>query len=84
MTLLFDDSKKLEKALGEEAAGVLINILEKQDEQAKRELATKQDLRELELRLLAEMAKMKNDLTVRMGALLAATVGIIAALKLFS
>lgn len=84
MTLLFDDTKRLEKALGEEAAGVLINILEKQDEQAKRELATKQDLRELELRLLAEMAKMKNDLTVRMGALLAATVGIIAALKLFS
>lgn len=84
MTLLFDDSKKLEKALGEEAAGVLIGILEKQDEAAKRELATKQDLRELELRLVAEMAKMKNDLTVRMGALLAATVGIIAALKLFS
>lgn len=84
MTLLFDDSKRLEKALGEEAAGVLINILEKQEEEAKRELATKQDLRELELRLLAEMAKMKNDLTVRMGALLAATVGIIAALKLFS
>lgn len=84
MTLLFDDTKRLEKALGEEAASVLIGILEKQDEQAKRELATKQDLRELELRLLAEMAKMKNDLTVRMGALLAATVGIIAALKLFS
>lgn len=77
MTLLFDDSKRLEKALGEEAAGVLINILEKQDGEAKRELATKQDLREMELRL-------KQDLTVRMGALLAATVGIIAALKLFS
>ncbi|MGE4538238.1 hypothetical protein K9F62_07225 [Desulfovibrio sp. JY] len=84
MTLLFDDTKKLEKALGEEAAGVLIGILEKQDEAAKRELATKQDLRELELRLVAELAKLKNDLTVRMGALLAATVAIIAALKLFS
>jgi len=84
MTLLFDDSKRLEKALGEEAAGVLINILEKQDEEAKRELATKHDLRELELRLLAEMLRMKNDLTVRMGALLAAAVGVIAALKLFS
>lgn len=77
MTLLFDDTKKLEKALGEEAAGVLINILEKQDKESKQELATKQDLRELELRL-------KQDLTVRMGALLAATVAIIAALKLFS
>ena len=83
MTLLFDDSKRLEKALGEEAAGVLINILEKQDEEAKRELATKHDLREVELRLMAEMLRMKNDLTVRMGALLAASVGIIAALKLF-
>ena len=75
--LLFDDTKKLEKALGEEAAGVLIGILEKQDAAAKQELATKQDLRELELRL-------KHDLTIRMGALLAATVAVIAALKLFS
>ncbi|MFZ5812779.1 MAG: hypothetical protein ACOY4F_12095 [Thermodesulfobacteriota bacterium] len=83
MTLLFDDTKKLEKALGEEAAGVLITILEKQDEETKRELATKQDLRELELRLTAEMMRMKNDLTVRMGALLAATVAVIAALKFF-
>jgi len=76
MTLLFDDTKKLEKALGEEAASVLIGILEKQNEEAKQELATKQDLRELELRL-------KHDLTVRMGALLAATVAVIAALKVF-
>jgi len=76
MTLLFDDTKKLEKALGEEAASVLIGILEKQDDQAKQELATKQDLRELELRL-------KHDLTVRMGALLAATVAVIAAPKVF-
>lgn len=30
------------------------------------------------------MAKMKNDLTVRMGALLAAAMGVVAALKLFS
>ncbi|MDQ7831935.1 MAG: hypothetical protein RDU30_09385 [Desulfovibrionaceae bacterium] len=41
-----------------------------------KELATKQDLREVELRL-------KHDLTVRMGALLAATVAVIAALKVF-
>lgn len=76
MALLFDDTKRLEKALGEEAAGVLIGILEKRDEEAKRELATKQDLRELELRL-------KHDLTVRMGALLTAAVAVIAALKIF-
>jgi hypothetical protein len=83
MTLLFDDTKKLEKALGEEAAGVLIGILEKQEEDSRRDIATKQDLREAELRLTAEMMRMKNDLTVRMGALLAATVAVIAALKFF-
>ncbi|MDQ7830894.1 MAG: hypothetical protein RDU30_04120 [Desulfovibrionaceae bacterium] len=83
MTLLFDDTKKLEKALGEEAAGVLIGILEKQEEDSRRDIATKQDLREAELRLTAEMLRMKNDLTVRMGALLAATVAVIAALKFF-
>ncbi|WP_156921489.1 hypothetical protein [Desulfovibrio inopinatus] len=54
------------------------------DATSKQELATKHDVRELELRIAAELAKMKNDLTVRMGALLAATVTIIAALKLFS
>jgi len=83
MTLLFDDTKKLEKALGEEAVGVLIGILEKQEEVSRRDIATKQDLCEAELRLTAEMLRMKNDLTVRMGALLAATVAVIAALKFF-
>jgi len=42
--LLFDDSKKLEKALGEEAAAVLAHIFEKADEKWRHELATKQDL----------------------------------------
>lgn len=82
--LLFDDTKKLEKAIGEEAAGIIIKILEAQDESSRQHLATKQDLRETELRLTAEMLRMKNDLTVRMGGLLAATVAVIAALKLFS
>ena len=44
--LLFEDSKKLGKYLGEEAAGVLIKILEAQDEATKKDLATKADLRE--------------------------------------
>ena len=73
---LFADTKKLEKALGEEAAGVIIKILEARDESIRKDLATKADLGEMELRL-------KNDLTVRMGAMLAATVAIITALKLF-
>ncbi|MHC1792113.1 hypothetical protein [Solidesulfovibrio sp.] len=80
MTLLFDDSKRLEKALGEEAAGVLINILEKQDEEAKRELATKADLerglRELELRL-------EYRLTLRLGTIAASSIAIVAAIVKF-
>lgn len=89
MTLLFDDSKRLEKALGEEAAGVLISILEKQDEQAKREIATKHDLRETELRLLAEMAKLnadtKADILKWVAAMLIGQAALIAALmKLFT
>jgi hypothetical protein len=42
--LLFDDSKKLEKALGEDAAAVLAHVFEKADENWKRELAYKADL----------------------------------------
>lgn len=89
MTLLFDDSKRLEKALGEEAAGVLIGILEKQDEEAKREIATKHDLRETELRLLAEMAKLnadtKADILKWVAAMLIGQAALIAALmKLFA
>jgi hypothetical protein len=80
MTLLFDDSKKLEKALGEEAAGVLIGILEKQEEAANRELATKADLerglRELELRL-------EYRLTMRLGAIAASAIAIVAAIVKF-
>ncbi|HML56261.1 MAG TPA: hypothetical protein PKC79_19380 [Solidesulfovibrio magneticus] len=89
MALLFDDSKRLEKALGEEAAGVLISILEKQDEDAKREIATKHDLRETELRLLAEMAKLnadtKADILKWVAAMLIGQAALIAALmKLFT
>jgi len=42
--LLFDDSKKLEKALGEEAAAVIAHVFEKADENWRQELATKADL----------------------------------------
>jgi len=80
MALLFDDTKKLEKALGEEAAGVIIGILEKQDEAAKRDLATKADLerglRELELRL-------EYRLTLRLGAITVSAIAVMAALMKF-
>ena len=42
--LLFDDSKKLEKALGEEAAAVLVHTFEKVDENWRRDFATKADI----------------------------------------
>lgn len=45
--LLFDDSKKLEKALGEEAASVLAHVFEKADENWRRDLATKADIQNL-------------------------------------
>ncbi|WP_303237529.1 hypothetical protein [uncultured Bilophila sp.] len=57
--LLFDDGKKLEKAVGEEAARAIIETLEKYDENQKNAAATKGDLRETELRLQKEMKEME-------------------------
>jgi NTP pyrophosphatase (non-canonical NTP hydrolase) len=56
--LLFDDSKKLEKALGEEAAAVIAHIFERADEKQRQELATKADLQSLRGELLERMAHM--------------------------
>jgi predicted house-cleaning noncanonical NTP pyrophosphatase (MazG superfamily) len=52
--LLFDDSQKLEKALGAEAAAVLAHVFERADEQWRQDLATKADLQEI-----------RNDLSER-------------------
>lgn len=57
--LLFDDGKRLEKAVGEEAARAIIETLEKYDENQKNAAATKGDLRETELRLQKEMKEME-------------------------
>ena len=54
--LLFDDSKRLEKALGEEAAAVIAHVFEKADENWRRELATKADLQ-------AEIAAVRSELS---------------------
>lgn len=76
--LLFDDSKKLEKALGEEAAAVIAHVFEKADEKWRQELATKNDLE-------IGLAKTKNDILRWMvGGFIAQTallVAIIAFLK---
>ena len=64
--LLFNDSKKLEKALGEEAAAVITHVFEKADEKLRQELATKADLRNEILVLRGEvfvrMAETKSDI----------------------
>lgn len=44
--LLFDDGKKLEKVVGEEAAQIIVSMFERMSEEQKKELATKGDLRE--------------------------------------
>jgi len=54
--LLFDDSKKLEKALGEEAATVIAHVFEKADEKWRRDLATKADLQEVRNDLIERIA----------------------------
>ena len=57
--LLFDDGKRLEKAIGEEAARAIIEPLEKYDENQKNAVATKGDLHEPELRIQKEMKEME-------------------------
>jgi phosphoribosyl-ATP pyrophosphohydrolase len=73
MTLLFDDTKKLEKAVGPEAAEVIAKIFEGQDEAMRKDLATKADL---ELKL----AETKADLIKWVAGMLVAQSAIIAAL----
>jgi phosphoribosyl-ATP pyrophosphohydrolase len=73
MTLLFGDSKKLEKAVGTEAAEVIAKLFEAQDAAKRKDLATKTDL---ELKL----AEAKADLIKWVAGMLAAQSVIIAAL----
>ena len=60
--LLFDDGKRLEKAIGEEAARAIIETLEKYDENQKNAVATKGDLRETELRLQKEIESLRVEI----------------------
>ena len=69
--LLFDDSQKLEKALGEEAAAVIAQVLERADESWRRNLATKADIQHLRddmatkanlMQVRVEMQAMKHDI----------------------
>ena len=63
MTLLFDDTKKLEKALGPEAAGPVIEVINLAELRTK--VATKADFYELR----AEFAKLEGALRTDMAKL---------------
>ncbi len=80
MTLLFDDAKKLEKAVGPEAAEVIVKIAERQDakiesqkETIKKELlgelATKADIAALRGELREEMARLEGRIDARFARL---------------
>ncbi|MDR0827373.1 MAG: hypothetical protein LBN33_05800 [Desulfovibrio sp.] len=58
--LLFDDSKALEKAIGEEAAAVIAHVLEKADVKWRQDLATKADLQAMRNDLLERIAGTDN------------------------
>ena len=60
--LLFDDSKRLEKAPGEEAAAVIAHVFEKAEEGWRRDLATKADIQNLRENMAtkAELAAAEN------------------------
>lgn len=86
--LLFDDGKKLEKAVGEEAARAIVEVLERFDESQRNANATKGDLRETELILLKEIDNVRLEIqkakteTIKWvaGIITAQTVAIIAAI----
>lgn len=83
--LLFDESKALEKALGEEATAVLAKVIERQDKESKAELATKADVQMLkaEMQLMEErmdkkLERTKNEMLRWMIALVVGQIGAIA------
>lgn len=86
--MLFDDGKRLEKAVGEEAARAIVEVLERFDESQRNANATKGDLRETELRLLKEIDSVRLEIqkakaeTIKWvaGIITAQTVAIIAAI----
>ena len=82
--LLFDDSKKLEKALGEEAAAVLVHVLEKIDAENKQQLVTKGHLElklaEFKAELTAEIAKSRAETIKWTAGLLVAQAAVVATL----
>jgi predicted HicB family RNase H-like nuclease len=76
------------EALAEALVDSAFNNLATKADLRELQLATKADLRELQLATNADLSELEhrltNKLTVRMGAMTAATIAIIGALKIFS
>ena len=81
--LLFDDSKKLEKALGEAAAAVIAHVFEKADEKWRHELATKADLQAMRNDMIERISDVKHDLLKWMIGLAVGQLAFIMALFAF-
>lgn len=62
MTLLFDDTKKLEKAIGEEATRAVLNIVESAKGEAVIGAATKEDLAKVEGTVRADIARVEGQI----------------------
>ena len=86
--LLFDDGKKLEKAVGEEAAkkayvsstkSMTGHVLERFDESQRSASASKGDLRETELRLLKEIDGVRLEIQKAKAETIKWVAGIITA-----
>lgn len=80
MVLLFDQTKTLEKSIGEEATRAILDLIESK---AQQELATKRDVAEVRLeieKVRAEMAETKASLIKWMTGVALTQVVIIAAL----
>jgi hypothetical protein len=60
--LLFDDAKKLEKALGEEATSVIAHVLERADGAIRQELATKTDLQGVRVEMQVMRTELKDEI----------------------
>lgn len=71
MTLLFDQSKAIEKALGEEAAKPVIEAFQTSDQRVMpallAEVATKADVERLRGELNARLARLENMVKVLIG-----------------
>lgn len=59
--LLYEESKALEKAIGEEAAAVVAKVFERQNEITNAETTSKMDLRDTELRLQLEIERVRGE-----------------------